>query len=351
MIKGLLINMQSKCIYYKKLEGTFQVSPELVGCFFSAINTFAKNVTQDQISAIIMGSIKISLKLIDEKLDLYLILVADRTSDDSKLKILMEKIKAEFLNKFPFEEVMKYSNQPDFFASFDTVLNPLLFEKDQVLIKKSIYEPHDLSIEETSPVETNKIDLPLLFKTVKNLGKVIYSLFIGKRVVITGNSELIPKMIDTLEIFSPHRKLKKEYWADTYEKSYADIVGIPPDLADSFIDSTIINLEKNKVIGIKGSKYLDKLVKSIQKQPYQKALPKINEAIYSLIRMRSVFSELIEKNSISDSELNVFMKNIDTDSLDLIANYFYWNFPNYSDKVDKFCQRIKILSLAKDFLV
>jgi hypothetical protein len=343
--------MQSKCIYYKKLEGTFSLSPELVGCFFSAVNTFAKSITQDQINAIVMGETKIFFQQLDEHLDLFLIVVADRGDDDTKLRKIIEETKIAFLKVFPLEKIIEYSTQPNYFESFDDALNPILFKKNQPLIKESHYETNDLPLEKKLEVKADNINLPLLFKSVKDLGKVIFSLFVGKRIVVAGKPGTVQQIIDTFEIFSPHHKLKKVYWADDPDKSYADIMGAPRDLANLCLDSTIVDLESNKVTGITTSNYLDRLVKRIQKQPLPKATSIINETIYSLIRMRSIFSEFIEKNSVSDSELKVFMKNIDPDSLNIIEAYYCWNFPNYSEKVNEFCNRIKILSLAKGFLV
>ena len=351
MIKGLLINMQSKCIYYKKLERSFIISPELVGCFFSAINTFAKSITQDQISAIVMGDTKIFFQQLDENLDLFLILVADRGDDDPELRQIIEDTRSAFLKVFPIEKIIEYSTQPNYFEVFDESLNPILFKKNQNLIKESRYETNDLSLEKKLEVDPGKINLPLLFKSLKDLGKVIFSLFVGKRILVAGKPDTVQPIIDSFDLFSPHHKLKKVYWADESEKSYADIMGAPPDLANLFLDSTIIDLENKKVTGIRASTYFEKLVKRIQKQPIQKATSIINETIYSLIRTRSIFSELIEKSSVSDSELKIFMKNIDPDSLTIIQDYYCWNFPSYSEKVTQFCNRMKILSIAKDFLV
>ena len=128
MLKALLISAQSKCIYYSNFDPEFSPSPDLVGGFISAINTFAENISQDRISAIVMGKSKLHIYPLDTKREIVLVAVTDRKGKEKKMEGLIKDIKEAFLDSYDLEDVIVHASEPQYFDNFAIALNILLYK-------------------------------------------------------------------------------------------------------------------------------------------------------------------------------------------------------------------------------
>lgn len=354
MIKGVLINVQTKPIFFKSYDSEFSPSSDLIGGFLSALNIFAKGISQDQIKAVIMGKMKYYNYSMDKKSDLNLVIISDESAKDTDLEKIMGILKNKFLKKYKIPEIIANMCQPSYFDNFGLMIDSYLQKINQMNIEEAASEiAEELLIlpplTEKLQFTLGNVSLPFLFKFVKDLGKVIYALFIKMRVVVTGEPSLVKLIIDTLRLFSPYRVLKLVYWTETLDES-ADVIGVPPDMIDLYIDSTIVNLEKNTTEGLKENKFFEELVKNIKKMDASNILLYIGEKINYLNKKSQDLAEIINLRKVSDDNLKNFNKDIDLDTIKLLETYFYWNYPKYTKKIKKVCENAKSLFLAEEFL-
>jgi len=355
MIKGLLLNIQTKPIFFKSYDSKFSPSSDLLGGFLSALNIFAKGISQDAIKAVIMGKMKYSNYLIDKNSDLNLVIIADESASNTDLEKLMVLFKDKFLKKYKIQDILAHMCEPSYFDDFGRLIDSYIEKINQINIDEAASEIADTLLTLPPPVEAPKLDLsnismPFLFKFIKDLGKVIYALFIKMRVVVTGERSLVKLIIDTLRVFAPDRRLKLIHWTENLDESSTDILGVPPHLVNLYIDSVIVDLEHNVVEGLKENKFFDELVKSIKKMEFSTILPYIKEKIDFLNRKTRELADLINSPKISDLDLSNFNKAIDLDILKILETYFYWNYPKYTKKIKKICEKARSLFLAQQFL-
>jgi len=128
MIKGILISVQTKYIFFKGLNGQSSFDPELYGKYLTAINSFAHELSQERIKAIVMGNTTLYYHLIDEPSDIILIVIADRYIKKEKVKPFIDDIEDAFLNSYKVEEVVRHASEPKYFDDFEAALNIIAFK-------------------------------------------------------------------------------------------------------------------------------------------------------------------------------------------------------------------------------
>jgi len=356
IIKGVLVTVQTKPIFFKSFDSAFNPSGDLLGGFLSALNIFARGLNEDQIKTVIMGKMTYYNYLLNKDADLNLILITDESSSDTDLKKIIPAIKAKFLKKYGLKEITDHMCQPSYFDEFGLSIDSDIQKINQVSIDQAADEIADelliIPLEENPRLDLTNISFPFVFKFIKNdLGKVIYALFIHMPVVITGEPSLVQLIIDTLKLFSPHHRLKVIYWTETFNETRADIIGIPPHLVGLYIDSTIVDLRTGTVEGLKENKFFDELVKNIKKLDNLKIFPYAETQINFLSKKIRELVELINSKNITNQDLNQLSKDLDLDILKILETYFYWNYPKYTKKVRKICERARTLLLTREFIL
>jgi len=128
MIRGILISVQTKYIFFKGLNGQTSFDPELYGSYLTAIDTFAHELSQDRIKAIVMGNTTLYYHLMDESSNIILIVIADRYIKKEKLKPFIDDIEEAFLNSYDVEEVVRHASEPQYFDDFEAALNIITFK-------------------------------------------------------------------------------------------------------------------------------------------------------------------------------------------------------------------------------
>lgn len=355
MIKGLLLNIQTKPIFFKSYDSKFSPSSDLLGGFLSALNIFAKGISHDAIKAVIMGKMKYFNYLIDKNSDLNLVIIADENATDTDLEKLMGIFKDKFLKKYKMQDILAHMCEPSYFDDFGRLIDSYIENVNQINIEEAASEIADALLILPPPVEAPKLDLsnismPFVFKFIKDLGKVIYALFINMRVVVTGEPSLVKLIIDTLRVFAPDRRLKLIHWTEKLDESSTDILGVPPHLVNLYIDSTIVDLDHNLVEGLRENKFFDEFVKGLKRMEFSTIFSHIKQKIDFLHRKTRELAECINSPKISDSDLSNFSKAIDLDILKILETYFYWNYPKYTKKIKKICEKARSLLLAQQFL-
>ncbi|TFF90602.1 MAG: hypothetical protein EU548_02175 [Promethearchaeota archaeon] len=342
-VKALLINKDTLCIFSKIVGSDICHEPHLISGFLSAISLLAQDISRDKVKSVTMGKSKIYYHLIDEITNVDMILIVDSDIKDNEIMKDIEYLISSFKEMFDSDEIRKHMNESDYFTGFNSVVNQMIAKINGIVLDDKIKEDQIFKDFQKPDLIMENISLPFLFKMLKSddVAKLVNSLVIGKRIAITGDPAMTKLMIDSLEIFSPHRSLEKVYWTDNFTDTLGDIVGVDPRLTDLLIDSTIVNLGKNKVIGINNNKYFEDLVRDIEKLETKKALPIIVKRINYLLNRLKELVNLINYKKTPTKKIDEFSKSIDTDQLEIMETYLKLNYPKSTERIDKTCNKIK----------
>ena len=342
IVKAFLINKDTICIYSKIIGDEIYNEPQLISGFLSAVSALVQDISKDEMKSLIMGKSKILYQLVDESNNVTMIIIVDSRINDTDLMENIEHLTESFRDMFSPAEIKAHMHDMNYFLSFDKNVNNII-KKMNGFIAEEIFDEKKLFPDEIKPIiDLENRSIQFLFKLIKNdLGKIIYSLFLGKRVVITGDKAMIKLMIDSLEIFAPHRNLKKIYWADDISEIFGDIVGVDRKIAKLLIDSTIIDLDKNKVFGMNRNKYFDDLITELIDIKPEKASIIITEKIKFLLEEIKNCASLINNKEITDEIIEKYAPNITPDILEIIENFLKLNYRKSSEKIHIFCENIR----------
>jgi hypothetical protein len=120
-----------------------------------------------------------------------------------------------------------------------------------------------------------------------------------------------------------------------------DIIGVDPSLIDLLIDSTIVDLRKNKVSGIDRNKYFEELIGNIEGLESKKALPVIIKSINYLLEKLKNLVDLINLKKIDKQEINEFSENINMDELEILETFLKINYPKSKKRIQETCDKIR----------
>jgi len=161
----------------------------------------------------------------------------------------------------------------------------------------------------------------LLDKIIEN---VVTSVISGDRIAVIGDETQIEVIITSLELFCPHRDLKKVYWTNK-EMEKADIIGIPRKLEQSYANQGYKILDAENLGKFKGTpnKFVNKLLKDIKnvKDPLKVMYIIQTRIDYFISRVNTIMN--LYKRIEVDNEAEVFLRtDIDHfDLFDLIIKY------------------------------
>ncbi len=128
MINGVLITVKTKPVFFKGLNGHTSFDPQLYGSYLTAIDSFAKVLSQDRIQAILLGDTLLIYRLLDESVNILLIVIADRNIKKVKVKQFIDDLEEAFFNVFRVDQVIRHSSEPNYFIPFEAALNIIHFK-------------------------------------------------------------------------------------------------------------------------------------------------------------------------------------------------------------------------------
>ncbi|MFX0095045.1 MAG: hypothetical protein ACFFBD_25135, partial [Candidatus Hodarchaeota archaeon] len=172
---------------------------------------------------------------------------------------------------------------------------------------------------------TNKIpSFTLLFAVLdKNADRVIYSVIVGEKIAVIGEKAETELLISTLERFSPHKSVRKVYWANTPLED-ADLIGIPPKLEKYYANQgyKILDIKNPGKFQGSSNKFISKIIKDVKK------VDDVNSAEY-LIKTRmdyfisrvSTLLDFYNREEITKNTLEILKRDIDKDLFELIETY------------------------------
>ncbi|MFW9924966.1 MAG: hypothetical protein ACFFDW_16945 [Candidatus Thorarchaeota archaeon] len=163
-----------------------------------------------------------------------------------------------------------------------------------------------------------KGSMQFLNKVVKkDLDKAILAILIGKPVVVTGDEVMTELAIASLEIFAPHKELKKVYW--TNQIVDADIIGTKRNLANAYDDVVIVDLIKGKVSGGESSKFCKDLLSDLKGLTERLVEEKVNEKIGEIITSATILAELAMKREVTKSEISAVAPHFNSEKMGIIV--------------------------------
>ncbi|NVM28874.1 MAG: hypothetical protein HWN65_08520 [Candidatus Helarchaeota archaeon] len=349
----MILTIYTKSIFYKSFVEELILSSELLAGFLSALDDFASHMGGGRMLALKLGRIKFYNHMINNEANLKLVIIADKAANDSELKKVIKRIEDSILLKYSIHELKEYYSQPSYFNNLEPIITPIVDEVNLVSPDEiSPIETLPYPIQEQPELILKKVSIPLLLKYLKkDLAKVVYGLFVGMRVVVTGDPALVSLIIDSMEIFSPHRNLRKAYWTNDIDESGYDIIGVSPQLSNLYLDSIRVNLIKKSVVGLKSNKYFDEIVKRLEKLKAEKVFPYIKQKFDFLFNKLRDFVDLINSDELSNKDLSKFSQNINRATLKVLESFLYWNNPKFYHRIKKVADHIRTHLLAEEVLL
>ncbi len=153
----------------------------------------------------------------------------------------------------------------------------------------------------------------------KDADQLIRAVILGETIVIVGDEPLVDLMQSTLELFVPHRTLRRvTYTEKVVHPRFADIIGIPSTLAKHYKDEVSLDLKEGKVYRGTKCNFSKKLLKQISKLDQEKAERFIHTRInFVLSQVNTLLNIVTAKKKDKDTLVN-FRKSLDEATLEII---------------------------------
>ncbi|MBK5112490.1 MAG: hypothetical protein KGD59_12900 [Candidatus Heimdallarchaeota archaeon] len=214
--------------------------------------------------------------------------------------------------------------------------DPIAMEIDKthrqtIIIPKSGFLPSN-SLRREKGFTTGKIRIPndrnrdpfllnTLFK--KDLENLFEALFMGNFIVITGENvspfedEYVDKLIDALNLLTPHRDLICVKNPSFVHPKDADVVVVPKDFLKYYSWATIIDMDQNRIIGGSSSEFTKNLVRKLKKIISPKEfLKEITNSASILLKVARDINTLKIEGRSPDQYLNEVKKAFGVAALD-----------------------------------
>lgn len=166
----------------------------------------------------------------------------------------------------------------------------------------------------------------------KDLDKAILAILVGKTVVVTGDEVMTELAIASLEIFAPHKELRKVYWTNQIVE--ADIIGTKRNLAKAYDDVVIVDLIKGKVYGGESSKFCKNILSELKGLNERMVEEKVNEKIGEIITSATILAELAMKREVTKAEISNVAPHFNSEKMGIIVVIAKSMNPIFSKRID-----------------
>jgi hypothetical protein len=166
----------------------------------------------------------------------------------------------------------------------------------------------------------------------KDLDKAILAILIGKPVVVTGDEVMTEIAIASLELFAPHKELKKVFWTNQIVE--ADLIGTQKNIAKAYDAAVIVDLFKGKVTGGESSKFCKDLLNSLRGLNEKFVEQKVNDRISEIITSASLLSELAMRKEITKGDISTVAPMFNSEKMGIIVTIAKSMNPISTTKID-----------------
>ncbi|MBD3192074.1 MAG: hypothetical protein GF308_15615 [Candidatus Heimdallarchaeota archaeon] len=179
-----------------------------------------------------------------------------------------------------------------------------------------------------------KGSLKFLDKIIKkDLDKAIFAILLGKKVVVTGDEVMAEIAIASLEMFSPHKELRKVYWTNQIVE--ADLIGTKRNLAKAYEDAVIVDLEKGKILGGSSSGFCKNLLSKLKGLNHREVINIIHSEINAIISSATLLADLSMKKQVGEKEISAAAKQLNSEKIGIIRVIAKEMNPPFTEKIDK----------------
>ena len=232
-------------------------------------------------------------------------------------KKVSEAIKEKYIFGKPIPAIIKQK------------LDSLLDVKSYKVEIEEFYASRKITITKSK----TKGSLQFLNKVItKDLDRAILSLLLGKTIVVTGDEVMTELAIASLELFAPHKELKKVFWTNQIVE--ADIIGTPKNVAKAYENAVIVDLLKGKVIGGESSKFCKDLLYSLRDLDETTAFQKVNDKISEIITSASILAELAMRKEVTKGDISTVAPMFNSEKMSIIVTIAKSMNPLFSKKID-----------------
>ncbi len=166
----------------------------------------------------------------------------------------------------------------------------------------------------------------------KDLDKAIMAILIGKPVIVTGDEVMTEIAIASLEIFAPHKELKKVFWTNQIVE--ADLIGTKRNIAKAYDDAVVVDLLKGKVSGGDSSKFCKDLLSNLQGRDEKAVVQRVNDKISEIITSASILAELAMRKEVSKGDISTVAPMFNSEKMSIIVTIAKSMNPIFSKKMD-----------------
>lgn len=178
-----------------------------------------------------------------------------------------------------------------------------------------------------------KGSMQFLNKVIKrDLDKAILAILMGRPVVVTGDEVMTEIAIASLEIFAPHKDLKKVFWTNQIVE--ADLIGTKRNIAKAYDNAVIVDLIKGKVSGGEQSKFCKDLLASLRGIDESAVVQKVNDKISEIITSASILAELAMRKEVSKGDISTVAPMFNSEKMGIIVTIAKSMNPIFTKKID-----------------
>lgn len=172
----------------------------------------------------------------------------------------------------------------------------------------------------------------------KDLDKAIFAILLGKKIVVTGDEVMAEVAIASLEMFSPHKELRKVYWTNQIVE--ADLIGTRRNLAKAYEDAVIIDMEKGKVLGGSSSKFCKNLLSKLKGLNDRQVISLIHSEVNVIISSATLLADLAMKRQIGKKEISKAAKQFNSEKMGIIKVIAKEMNPPFAERIDELATKI-----------
>lgn len=174
-------------------------------------------------------------------------------------------------------------------------------EKNPYNLINDVKQTRDLGIRINEKTK-EMMSMDLLLKTIKKLDQLVYSVILGKQILLIGDKPTVRIILNTLLLFTPHLNVQLVEWledGDTYIGK--DLTGISIDKYNQLVennaitdDTIIVDFRNGKVKNGISNKYIDKMLKNLNHRSLTSSEQYIKSELNDLVNLSLKITRLVK---------------------------------------------------------
>ncbi|MFX0135792.1 MAG: hypothetical protein ACFFDN_19270 [Candidatus Hodarchaeota archaeon] len=305
---------------YVKKSSIDEMRQDLVSPYISSISSFAKQVHNDNIEAIVMGNIKLFYRELKIGTGVTVLVTTDREDENLEINSRINLLVTHFQNSYTSKDLDSWNGDASFFYPFYLVLD-------------------DIAIGDIGKIKEDfKAKFQFTAKLLKNnFDKIVNSIILGEKIIIVGKKDQLEIIIPILDVFSYGKVLKTIIWSE--KEQDADILGVSHanfKYFDLKWGKVVVDLIKSKIFGGTSDAFCKSLIKDLKGLSYDKALRLINSRMQMIYSKLNTILILSQENQLDNKMLDLILKDVDKNAKTLIVKLMGTQIVGLFDLIQKY---------------